>query len=296
MSDSANDDTPSESRHVAYEACIVSFIDVLGFRDIIDTRPAAEVHNILLRLERFTRPESEPPPRSSDEIRLHSRAFAFSVSDAVVRARPYHTQSCDGAFFWELYDLLHAQISLVSSNVLIRGGVTVGNAHVGLRGEGPMFGPAMIRAYDIESKESIYPRIVIDSHALEQYRNDPYLRNEDNDVEEDIEAINSFITSGDDGTLFLDYIRASRSEYDDYESYFGFLSQHSALIRAGLSQERDLRTRRKYVWLARYHDRCVRELIAKAAASGARGLQNEEGLEIDVQAYLRNILVSDSEL
>ncbi len=129
---------------VGYEPCVVAFIDVLGFRNLINTRSAAEVHRVLTRLEHFTRPEDQPPPRSMDEVRLHSEAFAYSVSDAIVRVRPYNTQRRDGAFFWELYDLLHAQIGLIGSGVFVRAGVTVGDAYVGLTGEGPVFGPALI--------------------------------------------------------------------------------------------------------------------------------------------------------
>lgn len=47
------------------------------------------------------------------DARLLSRAFADSVSDAVVRVRVFDTQFNDGAFFHELLDLLHAQVECI---------------------------------------------------------------------------------------------------------------------------------------------------------------------------------------
>lgn len=291
LSEKTSDDIAPESRGVLYEPCVVSFIDVLGFRSIIDERSAAEVHSILSGLERFTRPDEEPPPRSMDEARLHSRAFSFAVSDAIVRVRPYNTQFRDGALFWELYDLLHAQVALVGNRVLIRAGVTVGDAYVGINGEGPMFGPAMVRAYEIESQEAIYPRIVVDEHAIEQHRTDPQLRSQNNTLEYEIEAVGSLLSIGEDGTRFIDYLRASRSEFEELASYLDFLVQHAALVRAGLAEASDRRTLRKYTWLAHYHDRCVLELVSEAATSDMDGALYEEGMEVDARAYLEGLLI-----
>ncbi|WP_434730713.1 hypothetical protein [Rhizobium binae] len=151
-----------------YEPGIVTFIDVLGFRAMLSDRPAGEIHDIILSLREFTTPEVENFRRMK-EVRLSSRAFAESVSDAVVRVRVFDTQHSDGAFFHELLDLLHIQVQCINHGVLIRAGLAIGSVHVGLNGSGPVFGPAMVRAYEIESGEAIYPRIVVDDAAYEQF-------------------------------------------------------------------------------------------------------------------------------
>src|SRR5665213_2249356 len=202
------------SSTIRYEPCVVSFIDVLGFRSLLATRSAADVHGLLRQLEQFTSPNEEKPPRSMDEVRSQSRAFAFAVSDAIVRVRPFDTQYHDGAFFWELYDLLHAQIDLLANGVVIRAGVAVGNAYVGINGEGPLFGPALVRAYEIESEEAIYPRVVIDEHAIAEHERDPRLRGEHNTIEYEHQAIEDLLGTGEDGTRYIDYLRASRSEFE----------------------------------------------------------------------------------
>jgi hypothetical protein len=103
-----------------YEPCIVSFVDVLGFRDLLATRHAHDIRDIMLRLREFTTPDRIEKPRRMKDARLFSEAFSDSVSDAVVRLRVYDTQYHDGAFFHELLDLLHAQIQCVGSGVVIR--------------------------------------------------------------------------------------------------------------------------------------------------------------------------------
>lgn len=53
--------------------------------------------------------------------------------------------------------------------LLLRGGISLGAlVHVE---NGPLFGPAMNKAYYLESKEANTPRIIFDQNAIEAYRN-----------------------------------------------------------------------------------------------------------------------------
>ncbi len=245
-----------------YEPGIVTFIDVLGFRAMLSDRPAGEIHDIILSLREFSKPESEHFRRMK-EVRLSSRAFAESVSDAVVRVRVFDTQHSDGAFFQELLDLLHIQIQCINHGVLIRAGLAIGNVHVGLNGTGPVFGPAMVRAYDIESGEAIYPRIVVDDAAYEHFLSDARLHNENHDLEEETEYVNRLLRTGEDGTRFIDYLGASEDEHDAFEDYVAFLDRHAALIRQNLAEAYKSSIRRKYLWLARYHNDIVSEIRSR---------------------------------
>src|SRR5690348_15252907 len=57
-----------------YEACIVSFIDVLGFRALLANRHAHDIRDILLQLREFTAPDEPAPARRMKEARLMSRS------------------------------------------------------------------------------------------------------------------------------------------------------------------------------------------------------------------------------
>ncbi|MEH6462499.1 MAG: hypothetical protein V7771_01060 [Shewanella psychromarinicola] len=53
-------------------------------------------------------------------------------------------------------------------SLLIRGGITLGKlVHTD---NGPLFGPAMNRAYHLESQEAVTPRIIFDDHCIEEFR------------------------------------------------------------------------------------------------------------------------------
>lgn len=72
-----------------YETGIVSFIDILGFRDLLRTLTASDVRDIILKLREFGKGDGDtrPEPRRMKDYRLHSEAFSESVSDGVIRCR-----------------------------------------------------------------------------------------------------------------------------------------------------------------------------------------------------------------
>lgn len=245
-----------------YEPCIVSFIDVLGFRNLLATRHAHDIRDIILRLRKFTTPGKVEKSRRMKDSRLISQPFADSVSDAVVRVRVYNTQYRDGAFFHELLDLLHAQIRCVGSGVVIRGGVTIGDAHVGIDGKGPVFGPAMVRAYEIETHEAVHPRIVLDQSAYESFRNDTRLRKEDHTPKMEAGYVDKLLRVDTDGMRFLDYLAGSESEFDHPGEYFDFLNSHAKLVRDQLGETTG-QVRLKFEWLAAYHNSVVGQIMAE---------------------------------
>lgn len=276
-----------------YEPCIVSFIDVLGFRNLLETHHAHDIRDVLLKLREFTAPVDEPPTRRMKDARLLSRAFADSVSDAVVRVRAFDTQFNDGAFFHELLDLLHAQVECIGHGVVIRAGVAVGNAHVGLDGKGPVFGPAMVRAYEIETHEAIHPRIVVDHTAYQNFLADARLRKQDHDLEEELRYVDRLLRVDADGTRFIDYLGASESEFDDPASYFLFLQSHAELVRGKLGGTTGT-VREKFEWLAAYHNSVVEDLVAEFADGRRSAEAFAAEYDLDPEPFLRAMITSSA--
>lgn len=276
---------------VQYEPCVVSFIDILGFRDVIKTRPAEEVYGIIKTLQKFTFPDEDEPARSMDEVRLYSRAFAQSVSDAIVRVRPFNTQYRDGAFVHEILDLLYAQIELVNIGLLVRAGVTVGDAYAGFNGEGPIFGPGMVRAYEIESQEAIFPRIVIDDYALGQHKSDERLRAKHNLLKHELDMLEDLLAVGEDGIHFIDYLKAARDVPDHFGTYLAFVEKHADMIRKGIVQKGDARTFRKFEWLRRYHNARVSPLRDKALSTRKSRSAFLDEFEADPEEYFAKVIV-----
>lgn len=275
-----------------YEPCIVSFIDVLGFRNLLNTRHAHDIRDVLLQLREFTAPPKELSARSVRDARLLSRAFADSVSDAVVRVRVYDTQYSDGAFFHELLDLLHAQVECIGHGVVIRAGVAVGDAHVGVQGRGPVFGPAMVRAYEIETDEAVFPRIVVDAAAYQSFLEDERLRKQDHRLDEELRYVDRLLRIDEDGKRFIDYLTASESEFDDPPSYFLFLESHAQLVRGKLAATTG-QVREKFEWLATYHNSVVEDLLAQFADGrrSAEAFLTEFG--VDVVSFLQAAVIGE---
>ncbi|MNT21758.1 hypothetical protein D3C72_1571060 [compost metagenome] len=244
-----------------------------------------------MQLFRRSADDAEPPVTTKD-ARLSSRPFAFTMSDAIVRVRPFDTQYRDGPLVWELLDLVHAQIEMVNRGVLVRGGMTIGKAYVGYSGRGPVFGPAVAHAYEIETNEAVYPRIVVDDRLIDELRTDPRLWREGHNFEDEMAAIDELLAIGDDGTRFIDYLSQS-GEFDDPIFYLEFLQRHAALIRAGRKAvpERDRKTRRKYEWLARYHNTRVLDLKTKTLSSPEHIEAFIAEFEVDPETFYSEIVV-----
>jgi hypothetical protein len=102
---------------VRYTRSIVSYLDILGFRKLIETRTAGEISRIL----RILAESVEPDPIFKSE-RIQFTKF----SDTVIRSMP-ETKYYPHNFIFELRSILHAQIALIPQGIPIRGAVTIGD-------------------------------------------------------------------------------------------------------------------------------------------------------------------------
>lgn len=238
-----------------YESAIVTFLDVLGFRELVDSSTAETIHRILNSIEQFTKPVIEP----TDGISMDFEPKVFHFSDSIVRVRQVENNLNKsfpiGLLFHEILDLVHAQSELIREGVLLRGGITYGNVSVT---ESRVFGPGIIGAYDLESKYALYPRIVIGPELLKEYKSNKLLRKDGHTLEEESQYIRDLTRQGGDGIWFIDYARAVESELDDLSMYPNFLNIHRELIVSKSEHYQSLNgIMSKYIWLAHYHNQTI---------------------------------------
>lgn len=236
-----------------YEPAIVTFIDILGFREqVVHEQPGA----IAKKLDLLT--ELNKGNTGED---LDAKVFQFS--DSIVRVRRINTEANQtsplGLVFWELLDLVHIQTQLTRSGVFLRGGITFGDICIS---SDRIFGPALVQAYDLESKLSIYPRIVVDPKLLRELKKNDLLRSHGNTAIQEKTYIKDLITQADDGIWFIDYARACREEFDDPNfGYSEFLVNHKEEIVKNAKNFATLNSASgKYLWLASYHNKIVAHL------------------------------------
>lgn len=168
----------------------IVFIDLLGFGTLVE-RSATEAGLPEKILEALLSIQPEAihddayasintelaPPEELEEVKEVAREFNKAVracnpvtityfSDSLVISAPKE----DVIASQMILDLM-AKLSIRLWNdhsLLLRGGLTLGKlVH---KENGPLFGPAMNRAYELESKVAKHPRILIDKHCYEAYK------------------------------------------------------------------------------------------------------------------------------
>lgn len=170
------------------EEYIIAFIDFLGTTNLICSDSQNDSLNYMHNLYQFSIDISKKldKPESDD---LVIKVF----SDNIVLAKKLSTDKEQR--YKDIACLIKAaarfQITSVSEGVgyLVRGGITIGDLFVD---EMMVYGKALVKAYGLESKTAIYPRIVFDkktAYEIKKYEN-----------------LLSFINEDFDGVDFLNYL------------------------------------------------------------------------------------------
>lgn len=181
---------PASPVQPVYERRLILFIDFLGFKEVVAT-----TEKDAKALDRLVRAMDAIGDIGNGSVQPSERITQFS--DSVVLS--YRVDEPSGAFL-----LINAMaltvVSLAARGYLLRGAVTVGDLyHTGAH----VVGPAMVRAYKMESQIAVFPRVIIDPEVIAVARR---YRNEDHTPDEEEEYVRAFMAEDDDGQLHFDYV------------------------------------------------------------------------------------------
>lgn len=221
------------------------YFDILGFKELIDL----STHNWKTAMKRVQQIErllflTRSVMRGSGGVRrLFSDNSYLSTSLEVrpsVRAR-------------RLVDFLYGacilQWNLANGGVFVRGAVSTGTEYASAT---TLFGTALVRAYEAESKLAKVPRIVLTESfidSLEEYL--PLM------TSRDTRRTNLLVQKDADGVEFANYLAAFHPAVSNAPESFNKrqLDYHrlGILSQVALNND-DLDILKKYLWVAKYHN------------------------------------------
>jgi hypothetical protein len=174
-----------------YQERITVFIDILGFRNIVsetanNEKFAQEIFNVLdsirsenianemfLEINKMNQSDEEMIELRANQSLISNRLLQDSsiqithFSDSIVLSIGLENDMYAVSMIEYVCRLIYKLWK--DFKILIRGGMSVGKlTHIN---NGALFGPAMIKAYDLESSLAKYPRIILDDFCYNIIRN-----------------------------------------------------------------------------------------------------------------------------
>lgn len=136
---------------LSYDERIVAFVDILGFRSLVaelsgDTELRRNLHGALTAIKSVGSFAGDPGTAQKE---LEASVF----SDSIV------ISGDSNQLFTVIWTCVGLQSRLLAFGIVTRGGISRGRTH---HKEDILYGEGIIKAYDLESKAAIYPRVVVD--------------------------------------------------------------------------------------------------------------------------------------
>lgn len=214
-----------------YEKRLTLFIDFLGFKDIVEE--AAADNEMLDKLVGALEDAA-----STAKIGNKSDFQVSQFSDCLVIS--YKVKSAD-ALFEIVNKLSLIVVRIIGRGYLLRGGLTYGELH---HSDTAVLGPAMNRAYYLESEVAKNPRVILDPEVFNEL-----LERSSEEVVETIKQV--LVQDESDGIWYFDYISSESvaekvaGEFDFYPKYLATIAD---LIKRGLKHQSP-GVLSKYIWL-----------------------------------------------
>ena len=166
------------------------------------------------------------------EIEKHSQIRVRIFSDNILICEEIDEKNPEIAIYEVLSVIEKIEFEQFKIGALfLRGSFVVDNLHFG---ENFVYGQALLKAYELESKTAIYPRVIVDDSVLKN-----------------IKIENTFISLDDDNVYFYDYLQAYITKNRD--SSFDKLSMLSGNILVNLQSKNITESvSKKMAWLINY--------------------------------------------
>lgn len=148
-----------------YQEHIIAFIDLLGFKEIIKKNDETDFLKVYSLLKSFADSKMDSDIHENGSI-TNFRPSINTFSDHVVISYP--TKFAKGVPLDVLLsslsrDIAHFAMLALCRGLLIRDGITIGKLY---HNNSIVFGEALIDAFELESQNAIYPRIIVSNSVM----------------------------------------------------------------------------------------------------------------------------------
>ncbi|MBQ0822696.1 hypothetical protein KBI52_21145 [Microvirga sp. HBU67558] len=234
---------------LVYQKRIIAFLDVLGWGKAIeksasDPDYARDLGVAIAGLEQHATMANSMKDMGGFPGDLQVTQFSDSIVISV--------STEDSAWQFGLHSLLSSirfiTSQLANANLLVRGGVAFGDLiHKGTM----VYGPALVEAYRLESIRAVHPRIVLSDELASEWGHGERIYDRQNKL---VEVRNSWVQDFADQQTFLDFLAPWPEGLEPNPPLFtAQLRPYQKIVGNSLQDSKlDVRTREKYLWLARY--------------------------------------------
>ena len=167
-----------------YNNSLIAYLDVLGIKSFIEQNRKGKEYIALEKIDEIRKIVKT----STDLFDKPDNFYHLHISDSFVFIS-------DPKFIISLIDLLSTiQIRIINEcQFLLRGAITIGDAIIKEDGKF-IIGPAYIQAFQLQEKNAIYPRIIVDKSVVKE------IKNSENPIEK-------YLKQDSDKEYFIDYIK-----------------------------------------------------------------------------------------
>jgi len=257
-----------------YENRVVAFIDILGFRSLIDATTDKDNKDVESNIDNIVGAfkaiqETWNEPELSGHTESNSRKVTIFSDTIVVSFRI----DDPGQVFYTLLDIKHLIMRLIYRKILCRGAVSIGKF---IHTDEFLFGPGLVESYTLESKAAVYPRVILDRDIIEVGSSNGFL---DHTPKEEESYVKALLEKDSDGMYYIDYFFKAQSELDDPDYDFPeYIEILGDIIRKGLmgsSHQGKADLRVKFSWMKERYNHMI-DIVKKA-----RGTDSDDVEEMD---------------
>ncbi|MFT7009807.1 MAG: hypothetical protein ACJAXJ_004361 [Colwellia sp.] len=145
-----------------YQERLCLFLDILGFSALVKSEECDVVHEVVCKIK------DELESNKEFMIKIGNDPIATTFSDCIVlslEAKKVDVENAANILVTATVKML--QDTYLNQKIAMRGGISYGKLY---HGSDSVFGPAMIRAYELESQFAGWPRVIFDRSVIEYFK------------------------------------------------------------------------------------------------------------------------------